>query len=108
MIGLNNIGADGATAIADALQVNHTLTTLEISTAIDRSMVAKIIGSNKIDVDGAKAMGAALRRNYTLTYLDIGIFSLFHNLRCEYCQCGSSKSDWRCNKSQQYTHYSGS
>ena len=52
----NNIGDAGAFAIAKALEINGSLTILEL-------------GSNKICDEGAKAIGAALAVNGSLTTL---------------------------------------
>ena len=50
----NNIGADGAKAIAEALKVNPVLTTLSLS-------------GNRIGAEGAKAIAEALKVNPVLT-----------------------------------------
>ena len=51
---LNKIDADGARALASALEKNQTLTTINL------------IG-NKIGDDGARALASALEKNQTLT-----------------------------------------
>jgi len=55
----NQIGAVGAKAIADALQHNSCLNTLNL-------------GYNKIGDDGAKAIADALKHNSCLSYLGLG------------------------------------
>ena len=57
-IGRNNIGDNGAIALAGALKDNKTLTTLDIS-------------HNMIGVAGAKAIALALKVNETLTTLNM-------------------------------------
>ncbi|CAF4520499.1 unnamed protein product, partial [Didymodactylos carnosus] len=52
----NNILAEGAKAIAEALKTNQTLTTL-------------LIQRNNISAEGAKAIAEALKTNQTLTHL---------------------------------------
>jgi hypothetical protein len=54
----NNIGDDGAKAIADALKVNHSLETLYLN-------------DNNIGDDGAKAIADALKDNKSLDKLDL-------------------------------------
>jgi hypothetical protein len=55
----NNIGAEGARALAAALDKNATLTTL-------------FLGNNNIGDEGARALAAALDTNHTLQVLDLG------------------------------------
>jgi Ran GTPase-activating protein (RanGAP) involved in mRNA processing and transport len=54
----NKIGDAGAKAIADALKVNNTITTLEL-------------WCNEIGDDGAKAIAGMLEKNETITKLDL-------------------------------------
>ena len=54
----NNIGDDGAKAIAEALKVNPVLNNLDLR-------------RNSIGVDGAKAIAEALKVNPVLTKLDL-------------------------------------
>ena len=54
----NNIGDDGAKAIAEALKVNPVLTSLDLR-------------KNSICVDGAKAIAEALKVNPVLTELNL-------------------------------------
>ena len=54
----NDIGPEGAKALAGVLKENKTLTTLNL-------------GSNNIDSEGAKALAAALEVNKTLTTLNL-------------------------------------
>jgi len=54
----NNIGPEGAKALADALKTNTILTTLKL-------------WSNNIGPEGAKALANALKTNTTLTTLDL-------------------------------------
>jgi Ran GTPase-activating protein (RanGAP) involved in mRNA processing and transport len=49
-LGLNQIGVEGAIAIAEALKVNAVVTTLDLS-------------GNNIGVEGAKAIAEALKVN---------------------------------------------
>jgi len=55
---VNNIGENGASQIANSLQHNSTLTTLDL-------------GSNKIGDNGASQIVNSLQHNYTLTTLDL-------------------------------------
>ena len=55
---MNDIGDEGAKAIAEALKVNPVLTTLWL-------------GANSIGADGAKAIAEALKVNPVLTKLDL-------------------------------------
>ena len=59
-LSLNEISSSGATALADALQYNHTLERLDLS-------------GNKIECSGTAALAKALRTNQTLTHLDLRI-----------------------------------
>jgi Ran GTPase-activating protein (RanGAP) involved in mRNA processing and transport len=54
----NNIGDDGAKALADALKVNKTITTLNLAW-------------NKIGIEGAKALAEALEKNKTITTFNL-------------------------------------
>ncbi|HBC71321.1 MAG TPA: hypothetical protein DCZ38_00870, partial [Coxiellaceae bacterium] len=54
----NDIGPEGAKALAGVLKENKTLTTLNL-------------GSNNIDSEGAKALAGVLKVNTTLTTLDL-------------------------------------
>ena len=57
-LGYRKIGAEGAKALAAALERNQTLTSLDLS-------------QNEIGTEGAKALAIALERNQTLTSLDL-------------------------------------
>jgi len=75
--GNNNIGADGARAIADALKTNSVLTTLHFGCTLLLLFLmvhgeGYICAANNIGADGAKAIAESLKKNSTLTELDIG------------------------------------
>ena len=55
----NQIGDEGAKALAEALTQNRTLTSLSL-------------GANNIGAEGVKALADALKQNRTLTNLDLG------------------------------------
>jgi Ran GTPase-activating protein (RanGAP) involved in mRNA processing and transport len=57
-IGVNNLGAEVGKALATALQVNKTLTTLNLD-------------NNNLGAEGVKALAAALQVNKTLTTLSL-------------------------------------
>jgi hypothetical protein len=52
------LGIDGAKALADALKVNSTITSINLS-------------NNNVGVDGAKALAAALKVNSTITSINL-------------------------------------
>ncbi|CAF1163317.1 unnamed protein product [Didymodactylos carnosus] len=81
-IGSNNISAEGAKAIAEALKTNQTLTALDIENnnisaegaiaealKTNQTLTALGINSNNISAEGAKAIAEALKTNQTLTTL---------------------------------------
>lgn len=87
-IPVNNIRADGARALATALQQNATLTTLNISgnrigdagaSALAEALLENttlttlIMNSTNIGNKGARALANALLQNATLTTLNIGL-----------------------------------
>merc|ERR1711935_891722 len=57
-LGFNNIGVDGAAAIAEALKTNTAVTTL-------------YLGGNNIGVAGAVAIAEALKTNTAVTHLQL-------------------------------------
>ena len=59
----NRIGAAGAVALADALRVNHRLTSLSLAL-------------NPLGPEGARAIASALKHNRGLTMLDLGECSI--------------------------------
>ena len=75
----NKIGDDGARALAEALEVNSTLTNLHLRSACcffhhdmrvsSHSMMRCCLGSNI--GDRARALAAALKVNSTVTNLDL-------------------------------------
>jgi hypothetical protein len=82
----NNIGDEGAHALAAALGDNATLTALHLShnnigAEVARALAAALgnnvkltqllLGSNDIGAEGARALAAALANNATLTSLDL-------------------------------------
>jgi hypothetical protein len=54
----NNVGDDGAKALADVLKVNSTTTSIDLS-------------YNNVDVAGAKALADALKVNSAITTIDL-------------------------------------
>jgi hypothetical protein len=57
-IDAHTLGIDGVKALADALKVNSTITSINLS-------------YNNVDVDGAKALADALKVNSTITSIDL-------------------------------------
>jgi hypothetical protein len=55
----NQIGVEGATALADTLKVNMSVTTISL-------------GHNQIGIEGASALAEALKVNTSLTYVYLG------------------------------------
>ena len=62
-VSMNGIGSEGTTALAEALKCNNTLHTLNIST-------------NRIGREGAKAVAEALKCNTSLHTLDVSLNSI--------------------------------
>ena len=75
----NAVGAEGAKAIADALRVNGSLTSLDL-------MV------NDIGAEGAKALADALRVNGSLTKLDVKYNKLDGEAEALLCDAVKDKS----------------
>jgi len=82
----NNIDADGAKQIADALKVSHSLRTLDLShnnigdvgaqviadaLNVNHSLETLILWDNNLGVEGAKAIADALKVNHSLKRLNL-------------------------------------
>ena len=59
IVAANEIGAQGAAALAKALEVNASITTIDVA-------------SNKIGADGAAALAKALEVNASITNINLG------------------------------------
>ncbi|RUS28514.1 hypothetical protein BC938DRAFT_481797, partial [Jimgerdemannia flammicorona] len=85
-LGSNNIGEDGAKAVAKVIETNTTLTRLDMSSnliwkegamaiakalEINNTLIQLNLGSNNIGNEGAKAVAKALKSNKTLISLDL-------------------------------------
>ena len=72
--GKNNIDADGAKAIAEALIKNQSLTQLNLSKLLFRYAFnhSLAVAGNKIGANGANAIAEALMKNQSLTRLNLG------------------------------------
>jgi Ran GTPase-activating protein (RanGAP) involved in mRNA processing and transport len=74
----NQIGVEGARALAEALKTNKTLGIIDIGgkKCIDVRMFSLIVSclltGNQIGFEGAKALAEALKTNKTLTSIEIG------------------------------------
>jgi len=73
---VNSIGGDGASAIADALKTNKTLTALYLNSMLPMLLFliaheGCILTGNIIGADGARAIVDALKTNNALTTLNL-------------------------------------
>ena len=77
----NKIHAEGATALADALKINTSLTSLDLfgvvkkeqpsDTQLNKQTTKTTKTENKIQAEGAIALARALKESKTLTELDL-------------------------------------
>ncbi len=67
MVEFNDIGSEGAQALAGALRTNSGLAALSLSIP----HVLEIVGSNLIDDVGAEKLAEALLLNHSLVKLDM-------------------------------------
>ncbi|MDX1916541.1 MAG: hypothetical protein SFT68_00955 [Rickettsiaceae bacterium] len=85
-LGSNNIGDEGATAIATAIAQNNTLTSINLSwnniyhkgarfiagiLAQNKTLTSIDLGNNKIGANGAGAISTTIKQNRTLTSIDL-------------------------------------